>query len=393
MKKTYFYLFIYLLLFFNCTNASRHSSVNEVDVKTILVDVDNDKEIFDLSPYLQDKLDIIPLETNDTCLISNIIKLEYADDLICISDEISQVIFLFDSSGKYLKSIGKKGAGPGEYSSLGDFVLIGDSIYVQDMFVDKIIVYSIKTEGFREFHLENLSYSELISFDNILYCLTNYGKTPLGYYNMLRLDLDSNTFTANLPFDKKIAENNTAWGLNRYSSKYKDSALAIFAKNDTIYEVTQDLVVPKYVIHFSKQNLPHDIKEKGGHQAILAAHKNNYITGVDRISQTKDYIFLSYSLGNNSKELFYNKHSNEYQIAEWIVVGSLGNLYGTNLSTTENGELIVVQNAYMLKNAWEHIYSKHDFSKEKDHALMKSIVENLDESDNPIVFKFKFKNI
>ena len=78
----------------------------------------------------------------DQSLIADIDKIEISDDQIFISDKTSSKIFAFDLSGKYLRTIGQKGSGPGEFSYLGDFNVNGNSIYVQDVYGRKYIVYA-----------------------------------------------------------------------------------------------------------------------------------------------------------------------------------------------------------------------------------------------------------
>ncbi|MGE4567948.1 MAG: 6-bladed beta-propeller [Bacteroidales bacterium] len=61
-----------------------------------------------------DSCTYIVLETNDNCLMGNIRTLRFRDDRFFMLDENDHV-FVFDKSGKFLNTIGRKGNGPGEY--------------------------------------------------------------------------------------------------------------------------------------------------------------------------------------------------------------------------------------------------------------------------------------
>lgn len=82
----------------------------------ILIDPENFSVDLDLSEILDDSIEIIPLETTEECLISKINRIEFYQDKIFVSDKANAKIFVFTSEGKYLKSIGTQGGGPGEYS-------------------------------------------------------------------------------------------------------------------------------------------------------------------------------------------------------------------------------------------------------------------------------------
>lgn len=65
------------------------------------------------------KIEYVPLETDSACLIQNISNVYLTDSLIFVSD--NDRLLKFDKNGKFIKQIGTKGRGPGEYPSLGNF--------------------------------------------------------------------------------------------------------------------------------------------------------------------------------------------------------------------------------------------------------------------------------
>ena len=65
---------------------------------------------------------VIPLETNDSCLIGGISKLEFYDGKIFVLDKMhSARLYVFDTQGEYKFAIGKRGSGPNEYMQINDF--------------------------------------------------------------------------------------------------------------------------------------------------------------------------------------------------------------------------------------------------------------------------------
>ena len=66
-------------------------------------------------------LEYVPLETDTSCLIQTISNASLTDSFIFVSDY--DRLLKFDNKGNFLKHIGTKGRGPGEYPSLGNFLV------------------------------------------------------------------------------------------------------------------------------------------------------------------------------------------------------------------------------------------------------------------------------
>lgn len=86
----------------------------------------------------------VPLETNNTVLLSDELQVYYTKEYLFIGDQQTNLFYRFDKDGKFINAIGKKGGGPGEYTQalfffvdekLNDFYIIGTqakAIYVYD---------------------------------------------------------------------------------------------------------------------------------------------------------------------------------------------------------------------------------------------------------------------
>lgn len=102
-----------MLFFVFCSNeTNNYDSENLIDLNQL-----SQVSIFDLF----ESIDVVQLETNDNSLISTITKVIFSNDRYYIYDARQQMLFCFDSSGKFLFKIDRKGQGPDEYLHLGDF--------------------------------------------------------------------------------------------------------------------------------------------------------------------------------------------------------------------------------------------------------------------------------
>lgn len=120
-------------------------SSNNVEIsgnlKSIVFDSRESVTEIDLDKILDTTFRIVPLATNDECLISNIDKLEIVDGKFYILDHMSQSVYVFNPDGSYAGKIHKHGRGPGEYTNLSYMTVTDRNIIVIDHFAGKQVFY------------------------------------------------------------------------------------------------------------------------------------------------------------------------------------------------------------------------------------------------------------
>ena len=114
-----------------------------------------------------DHTSMIKLETKEDVLLKEIKQVEIFEEYILIKD-VSPELYVFDMSGKFIRTIGKKGSGPGEYNSCTSFSIdypnrkillktnIGIMTYdISGQFLDRYLIKYM----FRFFYSDNYFYS------------------------------------------------------------------------------------------------------------------------------------------------------------------------------------------------------------------------------------------
>lgn len=87
-------------------------------------------------------VDYIVLETSEASLIASLTKVIAHNDLIYIWDRIQKKVLMFDTAGRFVKSIHKIGQGPGEYAEPFDMdVDPQGNVYVYDWSTRSLIKY------------------------------------------------------------------------------------------------------------------------------------------------------------------------------------------------------------------------------------------------------------
>ncbi|MDR2382748.1 MAG: 6-bladed beta-propeller [Prevotellaceae bacterium] len=117
---------------------------NEAVVINIVPAINDEGTKMLLSEIVEDIV-FIPLETTEKCLIGRIRSIHCSNDYIIIIDADPNQILLFDKAGKFIRTIGSKGQGPGEYIYPFWAALINDELFIWDLMLNKTFCYDLRT--------------------------------------------------------------------------------------------------------------------------------------------------------------------------------------------------------------------------------------------------------
>lgn len=377
------------ILFFASICFACHSSAPQGrSCKTMTLDCSDNLWSVDVSHLFEPNLEIIPLETTDNCLVRADDQKWVTEKYIYITDRVSKKIFMFDWKGKYLRTIGQTGRGPGEYVDLNGMCVMRDTLYVHDQVQSKLIAYPVQGGQFHEIFIAPPIYSsELATAGNYLYFITNY----TNGYNLIRMDLKDYSTQHFLPYASEIEKNGSWWGLNNFSSSYRDSLIFTFSQNDTIYGLSDNVPKPLYCINFPHNKIPENLLTLNGTQILQTALKDGYITGLDEIYNTKSFIMGGFGKGNQCFYFMYSKADESVLVAQSLDLGAFGKLSLYNYLPTDNDELVFFYDVLFLKEVWKLIISKNDFQNPKIKEQLEQVIQNAKDDDNPIMFKIRFK--
>lgn len=110
--KIYFTLFLLIALWACKSESKQTNGTASIDLSEL-----STPSFYD---YFS-RMDVIPLETNDSSLVNNVDKIVHRNNKFYIMDVKARRIAVFGDNGKYLREINRCGPGPGEYTDLRDF--------------------------------------------------------------------------------------------------------------------------------------------------------------------------------------------------------------------------------------------------------------------------------
>jgi hypothetical protein len=275
--------------------------------------IDPDLRLTDFTESLK----IIPLETLGGSLVGKIVDVKYFDEKIFILDLQSGVL-VFDSEGRFISKVGKKGDGPGEYKFASSIAIDKNNGLIYIASYRKLLIFSKnfqlveeKTFPFFLNHLEFVKGSLMVFSDK------NGVSSEKGYINssvIYKFDQDielkdSIQLRSVLLKDKSVG----AYFFQHYISQINDEIYfykpVLTNENilrDTLYKLEEDRLTPYIKFNF---DIPQSLDENG----IMTTWIYNVFT-------SSSYIILEYEKKDGRRMFFYDKKKNMgYNLNEGIL--------------------------------------------------------------------------
>lgn len=381
---------------------------NKFDTSCLLINSEfTGKDCAKLSDFVE-SIEIIPLETNQECLIENIGKIVKHKDFyyIASASNVLNKILVFDKNGRFVYGLDKRGLGPHEYIDIGDFdVIDNDRIVIVSHSNPGIYVYDMVKDSCVLHKSIDINPNSIIAKDSSFYVM-NSGSVFHEETNDLIFRYDKQ---ANLIESFFCVNNSTLDVISNIKplvslSSYRKDLYFNYPYCDTIYSINDAKAVPAYSLDFGNKALSVEaLTEAGDMQRIEKIIQNN-----------KGINLLIYYAINSPYSLFTFM---DYQYRGYILIYK-SNIYKSIIANEIVDDLYFKGNKIILKpwklpklltdnTIYYHIepadligyytkYKKRLSNKEwtifsKSHPKLVSVVNNLSEDDNPILLKMKLK--
>jgi hypothetical protein len=369
------------------------------EIKKIIVNPKINKEINTPLSQLVKSAFYIKLEANPECLLPDIAKvlIDGSNLFVLNSHNDPDNLFLFNLEGKFIRSIGKSGRGPGEYLSILDIAI--NKIEKQVLILDSLgnlHIYSYDGKYIKTIKLTSRP-SKIYFFNNYLYLYQAwpYYSNNNGY-SLTILDWENQSIKTNLLSKKWAKVNESPQALtypNFFIGELEGNKLTFWdQKFDTIYHISNpQTIVPKYIIELSEK-LPRNLYRT---EEYLEEMKNGY--DISELFDLENYIFFKI-IGKKLEEYYYYYNKNNNVLNKHDVTKDKSRILNDydgsgpfrpiglakyNTIWTFKEPLKIKETLELNKNL--KITSKNDYQK------LLSLVSNADNMDNPIIILYEFK--
>lgn len=333
---------------------------------------------------LFDKVSYIPLETRDECLIGGIDKLKYLGDRFYISDRKTKSVFVFDAQGKFLWKIHSPGRGPQEYNRIIDLDVNekNKQLYLYANYPQKIMLYDSCGKFISELPVGINANSIAIQDDRLILHaanLANHIEGQMQNPQILIFSLAENSLT-NYELPLNLKNNDYACLIYQYGEAFQhlDKELLCFMPLDNkIYSIRNNKISSKYKIDFGKYKLPEPIDHSELRFSELAFGLNTYW-------ENDNYCYFQCNMNHCPYNFLYYKKNKELYYG--YLNDNLGNFH-PHIITADNESMLAYRNASELFMSAEYLQKEKGIT----DRPVSELVRQMNESDNPVIFFYKFK--
>ena len=299
----------------SCTQQKTNLNITIIELDNTLPFNFNEK--FELSHKVQ-------LETTDESLITNIWDIAFIDDYIYISD-LALRLLVFDLEGNFIRQIGSRGQGPGEYMEVNDFYIENYRIVVIDSQRGRRLVYDRNGEFLYAEQLPiNPMYVQHINDDLIIYYIGNRGGelATAGqdyFYRLLFLNANNNVVSGFLPSPSRHRGHLFDTGSPFF--EHSDNLFFIEPMNDTIYQVIESRIEPILVVDFGRYRRPRDFRNRTDpHYWFRVMRDNSYVRGMISFYKFPNMVYFRAFIGEGpARHIFYDKISQRTFVASTLI--------------------------------------------------------------------------
>ena len=353
---------------------------------------------------IADSLSYIKLATDTSNLIGVIDKIIPLKDRILIVDkDITQTIYIFDKSGKFIRKINKKGRGPGEYLSLNDVAVdvSNKRLIVHDDMAQKISIFTYEGEFIEKISLDFITTSIAYLGNNRLACYCDYINNP-NYSirskspNLILFDLQTRKTQSKLFFNSTINRLGITGFINNLSSTYSnDTVHLIMPLNDTVYSICNNKVQPEYYVDLGVTPQMRELQRtasssKSAQEASQEDSKPQYPV-ICNMLESDSVVYLFYRHNNKSYYGFYNPRRKTFKegVRIWEkntdnripVVNDLDKTIPFMPMATDGKNFYYVMESFYF-----------DYFRNSDNPQIANLSKTITANDNPVIVVAHIKN-
>jgi hypothetical protein len=380
MKRIKFIFAITLLLLLSC-----ETETVTTDIIHIHIDPDNVIKEYDIADDVEAEWEIFRLETSDECLVADISKIIFQNGMYYILDNVS-VINVFDSNGKFLKKLDRKGQGPGEYTVLKSFDVIGHDVWVSDVNRRRLMVFDSMFNFKYEVPDLNLMASHINHIGDNIYLASNWFNNDERNCQLLKYNIRDSAFKCLI----EVGQLETNFSISKIQQmcRYGDDCLLFMQSYcDTIFQIIDSVAVPKYKFSFSSRY--QDILLT--YEQALDRGSDEMIRGIEEINMTKNSVILDYGDMGMRAVAIYNKTTKQSRVYSYFKHSTLGNIELLALQYTPENELIFYHQPSAFLEEYDKLLDESKFKNPADLQKIKDAVKGIIFDDNPVIIKFKLK--
>lgn len=338
---------------------------------------------------LIDDISFIKLETNDDCVIGDIHQVLCTDNYIFILDLFStNAVYCFDKQGNFIRKIGKKGQGPGEYFRLCKMTLNSDKTQIILFDWTRLHYYDLQGKHIKDVQPKRGGNDIELSDNDFLAAFRESGVDDGPQREMLAVyDKDFN-----LQYKKFPSFYNEYFKMNNGMHPLRNYANGIYLKEPwthSIYKIEKEQCYEKYRINIVDGGYP-ERPEDMDSDTFMDLYRNRF-TLSDYVI-LKDYALFYYSKDGPSWSPFViyshkTKRTYRYNGVSHNPLSFANSVGSTAPAVYDDETFIIHQTAIQIMYMKQYIYNSPLINNSK----LERLYDGLNEESNPVLFLLHIK--
>lgn len=370
--KINYTILVIVIAFISCSRNVQNEEIENIKISIQeMSHIEKDSIIEDVN--------LIPLETNDDCLITHIDKIKLINNKFYILDRKSGSILIFNNSGQFLSKISKQGKGEGEYLMIADFDVHfnNDDIYILDGMTGNLLVYR-NNEFIKNIKLgfgAKVSDICFLENGNVAFETQMYTINADWKYHLLITDENFNLINKKIPYQKT-----SSIVISPVTSFVPFGSIISYLPiyRDTIFHITNNEISPKYKLDFGKNWMDNEFlfnKNINPNNFIQGLERSNSIYSLNTI-ESSNHVFIYFYYKGDKYAFLYDKKSMQGRFIENYMKNNCE--YNGLPMISDGDKFVCIISPFELANVLE-----------KTHPLLNKI----DSNSNPIISYVKYKTI
>ncbi len=374
--------------------------IEEINLEKALLNFKTDMPLSEVA----DQIKYIPLETKEECIIGRIEKIVISGEFLFVASK-SQ-LFQFESNGKFVKSFGAKGKGPGEYTEVTDFSVgsHGGKVSIYNRELKKVIHYDVEGNFENEYLIEG--YPALVHLDhkgrlNVSWVFPNFFYNQNFAVNVYGENGEVAQQIIHRP-DEGVNESNVleipSTGCTNFE-RFNDTLTYYESNSELVYRILKDgKPIPRYRII---QNHQKKLEERNSGKII----PENFRTCL--FNETSRFVFMPRGLYQNKvHHVLYDKKTKEISTFRLshpsmrlqIEAGFINDIDGgypfSPLGIVSPSEAYCTFYASDLEKMQSDDFFKNVVPKDtKARAALLELISKSSPEDNPVIMVVKLKGV
>lgn len=321
------------------------------------------------------KFEIVPLETNDDCLIGEIDVIKKRNGRYYIQSA-RKTLLVFEEGGKFVMQVGRIGGGPGEYEILSDIEVDDHCIYLLSF--NKLLVYGLDGSYQKTISLkQNVRTIRKVKDGFLVLLNTPVGENYLGYmdeYGEMKL--------AELKKTKQLRlVRPVSWSrLNNHTYAYQMS----YSNNLYCFDEIRKEFYEMDMVNDAEAMTLNDFEEIDSKGLKLKEISRLIFDGLTSsvnqlaIGGMKGGNMYFYQYGVDGGHIFdTGEMEDDVTYSLWAFLKNMGSCDSDDDCLFTYMETNVLQEAFEMNN----VMNKHPYS----------LLKDVDEENNPVILRYRFK--